>query len=104
MRIDIITCLPDLLKSPLNDSIMKRAQTKGLAEIHIHDLRDYAANKHRQVDDYMYGGGAGMVLMAEPIVNCIEALQKRRAYDEVIYMTPDGELFNQSTANQLSLR
>ena len=104
MRIDIITCLPRLLQSPFSDSIMKRAQDKGLVAIHIHDLRDFAQNKHRQVDDYMYGGGAGMVLMIEPLVNCIEHLKAQRHYDEIIYMTPDGELLNQGLANQLSLK
>ena len=104
MRIDIITCLPRLLQSPFSDSIMKRAQDKGLVEIHIHDLRDFTQNKHRQVDDYMYGGGAGMVLMIEPLVNCIEHLKEQRHYDEIIYMSPDGELLNQGLANQLSLK
>src|SRR5690606_34358574 len=101
MRIDIITCLPRLLQSPFSDSIMKRAQDKGLVEIHIHDLRDFTQNKHRQVDDYMYGGGAGMVLMIEPLVNCMEHLKEQRHYDEIIYMSPDGELLNQGLANQL---
>jgi tRNA (guanine37-N1)-methyltransferase len=104
MRIDIITCLPRLLESPFGDSILKRAQQKGLVEIVVHDLRDHARNKHRQVDDYMFGGGAGMVMMIEPIVNALEHLQSQRAYDDIIYMSPDGELFNQSLANQLSLK
>ena len=103
MRIDIITCLPKLLEGPFSDSILKRAQQKGLVEIHVHDLRQYATDKHQRVDDYAYGGGAGMVLMAEPIANCIRALQKERPYDEVIYMSPDGEPFRQSLANGLSL-
>jgi tRNA (guanine37-N1)-methyltransferase len=104
MRIDIITCLPRLLESPFNDSILKRAQQKGLVDIVVHDLRDYANNKHRQIDDYMFGGGAGMVLMIEPIVSALELLKSQRAYDEIIYMSPDGEMFNQSIANQLSLK
>jgi tRNA (guanine37-N1)-methyltransferase len=104
MRIDIITCLPRLLESPFGDSILKRAQQKGLVEIVVHDLRDHARNKHRQVDDYMFGGGAGMVMMIEPIVNALEHLQSQRAYDDIIYMSPDGEMFNQSLANQLSLK
>lgn len=104
MRIDIITCLPRLLESPFNDSILKRAQTKGLVEVAVHDLRAYAVNKHRTTDDYAFGGGAGMVMMIEPIDRCIEQLKTQRTYDEVIYMSPDGELFNQSAANELSLK
>ncbi len=104
MRIDIITCLPKLLDSPFGDSILKRAQNKNLVEIQVHDLRDFAKNKQRQVDDYAYGGGAGMVLMIEPIANCIEHLKSERSYDEIIYMSPDGDLLNQSLANNLSLR
>ena len=104
MRIDIITCLPKLLESPFGDSILKRAQNKGLVTVVVHDLRDFAKNKQKQVDDYAYGGGAGMVLMIEPIADCIESLKSERAYDEVIYMSPDGELLNQSLANDLSLR
>ncbi|MCU0367908.1 MAG: tRNA (guanosine(37)-N1)-methyltransferase TrmD [Cyclobacteriaceae bacterium] len=103
MRIDIITCLPRLLESPFADSIMKRAIQKGLVEVHIHDLRDYATDKHRTTDDYAFGGGAGMVMLIEPIDRCISLLKSQRAYDEVIYMSPDGELFTQSLANQLSL-
>lgn len=103
MRIDIITVLPGLLESPFNDSILKRALEKGLAEIHLHNLRDYTDNKYRQVDDYQFGGGAGMVLMIEPIDRCISALKAERTYDEVIYMSPDGETLNQKTANSLSL-
>ena len=104
MRIDIRTCLPKLLESPFGDSILQRAQNKGLVEIKVHDLRDFAKNRQKQVDDYGYGGGAGMVLMIEPIADCIEHLKSGRTYDEVIYMSPDGELLNQSLANELSLR
>lgn len=104
MRIDIITLLPDLLQSPLGHSIMKRAQDKGLLEVVVHDLRPYGLGNFKQLDDYQYGGGAGMVMMLEPIVTCIEALQAERTYDEVIYMTPDGDRFTQSMANRLSLR
>lgn len=104
MRIDIITCLPKLLESPFGDSILKRAQHKGLVKVEVHDLRDYAKNKQKQVDDYAYGGGAGMVLMIEPIVSCIDQLKSQRNYDEIIYMSPDGESLNQSLANDLSLR
>lgn len=104
MRIDIITVLPELLESPLNHSIMKRAKDKGLLEVHIHQLRTWAVNEYGQVDDYQYGGGAGMVMMCEPLVNAIESLQKERTYDEIIFLTPDGERFNQKTANQLSLK
>ncbi len=104
MRIDIITCLPRLLESPFADSILKRAQQKGLVTVVIHDLRDYAQNKHRTTDDYAFGGGAGMVMMIEPIDLCISKLKGERDYDEVIYMSPDGELLTQSLANQLSLK
>jgi tRNA (guanine37-N1)-methyltransferase len=104
IRFDVITVHPELLESPLSHSIMKRAQSKGLMEVHLHDLRKYGIGKHRQVDDYQYGGGAGMVMMPEPLGNCLEDLMKERNYDEVIYMTPDGERFDQHTANQLSLR
>jgi tRNA (guanine37-N1)-methyltransferase len=103
MRIDIITCVPKLLESPFDHSILKRAKEKQIAEIVVHDLRDYALNKQRQVDDYAFGGGAGMVLMIEPIARCLDALQSKRKYDEVIYMTPDGQTFNQKMANRLSL-
>jgi tRNA (guanine37-N1)-methyltransferase len=103
VRIDVITVLPELLKSPLDHSILKRAQAKGLLEVHIHNLRDYSNNKHRQVDDYQFGGGAGMVLMVEPIARCIESLKSQRPYDEVIYMTPDAPLLTQSICNQISL-
>jgi len=103
MRIDIITCLPKLLESPFNQSIVKRAVDKGLVEVEIHDLRNYSTNKHRSVDDYAYGGGAGMVLMIEPIANCIDSLKKQRDYQEIIFLTPDGIEFSQKMANELSL-
>jgi tRNA (guanine37-N1)-methyltransferase len=103
MRIDIITCLPKLLESPFNDSILKRAQDKGLVTVKVHDLREYSTNKHRTTDDYAFGGGAGMVMMIEPIDRCVTELKKERAYDEVIYMSPDGELLTQGLANKLSL-
>lgn len=104
MRIDIITCLPSLLESPFSDSILKRAQDKGLAEVHVHDLRQYSEDKHRKVDDYAYGGGAGMVMTIQPIQKAIDTLKAEREYDEVIYMSPDGEMFTQSVANELSLK
>jgi tRNA (guanine37-N1)-methyltransferase len=105
MKIDIISVVPDLLISPFAHSIMKRAADKGLLEVNVINLRDYALdNKYKQVDDYQYGGGAGMVLMIEPIVNAIEDLQKTTNYDEVIFMTPDGKTFNQKMANSLSLK
>ena len=103
MRIDILSVVPDLLKSPFDHSIIKRAQSKGLAEIHIHNIRDWATGKNKSVDDYAFGGGAGMVLMIEPVVACIESLKSERDYDEVIYTSPDGELFDQREANKLSL-
>lgn len=103
MRIDIITCLPRLLDSFFGQSILKRAQDKKLVEVCVHDLREYSTFNHKQVDDYAYGGGAGMVMMIEPIDNCIGALKKERMYDAVIYMTPDGVRFGQQAANQLSL-
>ena len=103
MRIDIITVLPELLESPFGASILKRAQEKGLVEVVVHNLRDYSTNKQKSVDDYTFGGGAGMVLQIQPIADCIEKLKAERTYDEIIYMTPDGETFNQKTANQLSL-
>ena len=102
MRIDIITVLPQLLESPFGDSILKRAQTKGLVEIHLHSLREFSTDKHSSVDDYQYGGGAGMVLALDPVVRAIESLQEQRQYDEVVYMTPDGETLVQGMANQLS--
>ncbi len=103
MRIDIITVLPELLKSPFEASILKRAQDKGLVSVHIHNLREYTDDSYRQVDDYQFGGGAGMVLMIEPIDRCISKLKAERDYDEVIYMTPDGSTLDQKTANSLSL-
>ncbi|MCA0229190.1 MAG: tRNA (guanosine(37)-N1)-methyltransferase TrmD [Bacteroidetes bacterium] len=103
MRIDIITCLPRLLDSFFEHSILKRAQEGGHVEVIVHDLRDYSLNKQRQVDDYAFGGGAGMVLTIEPIARCIRQLQSERTYDEVIYVTPDGERLNQKTSNRLSL-
>ncbi len=103
MRIDIITVLPELLRSPFEASILKRAIGKGLVEVHFHNLRDYTDHSYKQVDDYQFGGGAGMVLMIEPIDRCISALKSERNYDEVIYMTPDGETLNQKMANGLSL-
>lgn len=104
MHIDIITVLPELLESPLSHSIMKRAQTKGLLKVQIHNLRQWAVNEYGQVDDYQYGAGAGMVMMCEPLVNAIEQLQKEKKFDEIIYLTPDGETLNQKMANQLSLK
>lgn len=104
MRIDIITVLPELLESPLGHSIIKRAQKKGLVEIHIHHLRDYTTDKHRTVDDYAYGPDAGMVMKIEPIYKVISKLNSEREYDEIIYTSPDGELLNQQTVNQLSIK
>src|SRR5688572_6021770 len=104
MRIDIITVLPELLESPFAHSILKRAKEKGLLEVHVHPLRQFTPYKHGQVDDYQFGGGAGMVMMPEPLAIAIETLSQAVKYDEVIYMTPDGQLFNQKTANQLSLK
>lgn len=103
LRIDIITCLPRLLDSHFEHSIMKRAQEKGHAEIVVHDLRDYGIGKSRQIDDYAFGGGAGMVMLIEPLVNNINALKKERSYDEIIYLTPDGEQLEQKIVNQFSL-
>ncbi len=103
MRIDIITILPELMQSPFSASILKRAQEKGVVEIHFHNLRDYSTNKQKSIDDYQFGGGAGMVMMIEPIDLCITKLKAARNYDEVIYMTPDGETLNQGMANTLSL-
>lgn len=103
MRIDIITVLPEMLESPLGCSIVKRACDKGLAEIHVHNLRDYTLNKHRKVDDYPFGGEAGMVMQIEPVDRCISALKAERDYDEVIFTAPDGEVFNQRIANSLSM-
>lgn len=104
MHLSIITCLPRLLESPFQDSILKRAQDKKLVTVEIIDLRDYATDKRKSVDDYAFGGGAGMVLMIEPIDRCISDLKSKRNYDEILYMSPDGELFNQSMANELSLK
>lgn len=104
MRFDILTVLPELLEGPLTVSMMKRAQDRGLVEIHIHNIRDYSTNKHKNVDDYQYGGGAGMVMACEPIAILIEKLKAERAYDEIIYMTPDGEILEQRHANSWSLQ
>jgi tRNA (guanine37-N1)-methyltransferase len=104
MHIDIITCLPKLIESPFSDSILKRAQSKGLVTVNIIDLRQYSTNKHRTTDDYAFGGGAGMVMMIEPIDNCLNHLKSQRAYDDIIYMSPDGELLTQPLANALSLK
>ena len=104
MRIDILTILPDLLQGPFSDSIMKRAQEKGHLELHVHNIRDYSTSKQKNVDDYQYGGGAGMVMLIEPISILINKLKAERAYDEIIYMTPDGELLEQSACNELSLK
>lgn len=104
MRIDIITVLPELLESPFNTSILKRAQDKGLVEVVVHNLRDYSTNKQKSVDDYAFGGGAGMVMQIQPIADCIEKLKTERTYDEIIYMTPDGETMKQGMVNTLSLK
>ncbi len=104
MRIDIISVLPELMESPFRTSILKRAMDKGLAEVHFHQLRDWAVNKHRQIDDEPYGGGAGMVMMVEPIDKCITELRSQREYDEIIYLTPDGVTLNQKIANTLSIK
>lgn len=104
MRIDIISVVPDILTSPFDVSILKRAIEKGLVEIHIHNLRDYVTDNYKQIDDYQFGGGAGMVMMIEPIDKCISGLKAEREYDEIIYMTPDGETLNQKTVNTLSLK
>jgi tRNA (guanine37-N1)-methyltransferase len=104
MRIDIITVLPELLESPFEASRLKRAQEKGLVEVHLHNLREYTTGNYRQVDDYQFGGGAGMVLMIEPIDKCITQLKSEREYDEIIYMTPDGHTLNQRMANEISLK
>jgi tRNA (guanine37-N1)-methyltransferase len=104
MHIDILTVLPELLQSPFDHSIMKRAKDKGLLRVEVHHLRQWAVNEYGQVDDYQYGGGAGMVMMCEPLANAIESLSKERKFDEIIFLTPDGELFDQPMANQLSLK
>ena len=103
MRIDILSVVPELLASPFEASILKRAQDANRVEVHIHNIRDYSSNRYNQVDDYPYGGGAGMVLMIEPIAKCIESLQAQRKYDAVVYMTPDGQQLNQKTVNHFSL-
>ncbi|RYD51424.1 MAG: tRNA (guanosine(37)-N1)-methyltransferase TrmD [Sphingobacteriales bacterium] len=103
MHIDILSAVPDLLSSPFSHSIMKRAQQRGLLEVQTHNLRNWAINKHAQIDDYQFGGGAGMVIMPEPLANAIDALQQTRTYDEIIFLTPDGKRFEQADANQLSL-
>ena len=104
MRIDIISVVPDLLTSPFSHSIMKRAQDKGLFEVVVHNLRDYAEGRNKQIDDYQFGGGAGMVMMIEPIARCLQHLTSERKYDEIIFLTPDGKKFDQSMANNLSMR
>lgn len=104
MRIDIITVVPELLRSPFEASILKRAIDKGLVEIHLHNLRDYTTDNYKQVDDYQFGGGSGMVMMIEPIDKCLSELKAQREYDEIIYMTPDGETLKQGVANELSLK
>jgi tRNA (guanine37-N1)-methyltransferase len=103
MRIDIITAVPELLKSPFEASILKRAIEKKIVSVYFHNIRDYSTNSYNQIDDYQFGGGAGMVMMIEPIDNCISKLKSQRDYDEIIYMTPDGTTFNQGTANKISL-
>ena len=104
MKIDILTVVPQLLESPFSHSILKRAEEKGLFKVNVINLRNYSTQKQKQVDDYQYGGGAGMVMMCEPLANAIEHLQSQTKYDEIIYMSPDGKSFNQKTANQLSLK
>ncbi|QQV02120.1 MULTISPECIES: tRNA (guanosine(37)-N1)-methyltransferase TrmD [Chryseobacterium] len=104
MRIDIISVLPELMESPFKTSILKRAVDKGIVEVHFHQLRDWSVNKHRQIDDEPYGGGAGMVMMVEPLDKCISELKSQRNYDEIIYLTPDGETLNQKMANSLSIK
>lgn len=104
MRIDIISVVPELMTSAFSHSILKRAANKGIAEVHLINLRDYATDKHKSVDDYAFGGGAGMVMMIEPIAACMDDIKSQRNYDEVIYMSPDGEMLNQSVSNQLSLK
>lgn len=104
MRIDILTIFPGMFDGPFSHSIIKRAVEKGHAEIHLHDIRDYSTNKHRNVDDYVYGGNAGMVMMIQPIADCIDKLKSERDYEEIIFLTPDGVLLNQHLSNQLSLK
>ena len=103
MKIDIISAVPELLDSPFEHSIMKRAAERSLLDVQVHDLREYGTGKHRKIDDYQYGGGAGMVMCIEPILNCIERIKEEGSPDEIIFLTPDGEIYDQSTANQLSL-
>lgn len=103
MRIDILSAVPKLLEGPFSHSILQRAISKGIASVYVHDLRDFTLDKHKRIDDYAFGGGAGMVMTIEPIERCIEHLKSERDYDEVIYMSPDGELFNQKIANQMSV-
>jgi tRNA (guanine37-N1)-methyltransferase len=102
VRIDIVTLLPELIRSPFEASILKRAQTKGLVEVHLHDLREFGSGKHKQVDDYAFGGGAGMVIKAEPLFECIEGLLAERDYDAVVYTSPDGQTLDQPMANRMS--
>ena len=104
MRIDILSVVPELLESPLNHSIIKRAKEKGIVEIHIHNIRDWSKDKHRKVDDYYFGGDAGLVMAVQPIFDCINELTSQRHYDEIIYTAPDAPVFNQKTANELSLK
>ncbi|MBI9036159.1 MAG: tRNA (guanosine(37)-N1)-methyltransferase TrmD [Bacteroidales bacterium] len=102
MRIDILTLFPEMFDGPFNHSIIKRAKEKGLVEIHLHDIRLYSTNKHKRVDDYPYGGGAGMVMVCQPVADCIEKLKSEREYDDIIYMSPDGEVLEQKIANRMS--
>src|ERR1035437_6768302 len=102
MRIDILTIFPEMFQGPFDHSIIKRAKAKGLAEIHLHDIREYTQNKHKKVDDYAFGGGSGMVMMIQPIADCINQLKSERTYDEIIYTSPDGELLNQKVINHMS--
>ena len=104
MRIDILTLFPEMFEGPFSQSIIKRAVEKNIVQIHIHDIRSYSTDKHRRVDDYPYGGGAGMVMMVEPIANCIETLKAERNYDDIVFLTPDGEPYKQSLANQFSIK
>jgi tRNA (guanine37-N1)-methyltransferase len=104
MRIDILSAVPDLMQSFFAHSILQRAKDRGLLEVHLHNIHDYSKKKFKQIDDYQFGGGAGMVMAIEPILTCIENLQKERTYDEIIFMTPDGELLEQKTVNSLSLK
>jgi tRNA (guanine37-N1)-methyltransferase len=104
MRVDILSVVPELLNSPFSHSILKRAIDNGIGEIHIHNPRDYSNNKHKKVDDYMYGGGAGLVMTCQPIADCIESLKSEREYDEIIFMTPDGETLNQGIVNEYSTK